>query len=107
MELGILDTETMTSGEMFDIIMEKMTTVKHYELRDTGNNEHEYIDIKITESLPIAEMRNASKLQTPPQFSESIILREPSIMMERPSTERNSKEKNILESEEKDLNRET
>jgi hypothetical protein len=51
--MGILDTYEMTSGEMFDKIMEKMLekqqNVKHYEVRDpTANQNNEYIDIKIT-----------------------------------------------------------
>ncbi len=40
MELGILDTETMTSGEMFDKIMEKQQVVKHYQVRDSTGNQN-------------------------------------------------------------------
>ena len=40
MELGIVDTEAMTSGEMFDQIMEKQLSVKHYEVKDLSGNQN-------------------------------------------------------------------
>jgi hypothetical protein len=54
MELGIVDTEAMTSGEMFDHIMQQQLGIKHYQVKDpTASENNQYIDIKITESLPI------------------------------------------------------
>ena len=40
MELGVIDTEAMTSGEMFDKIMEKLLGVKHYEVKDPNGNKN-------------------------------------------------------------------
>lgn len=40
MELGVIDTEAMTSGEMFDKIMEEQLGVKHYEVKDPNGNKN-------------------------------------------------------------------
>lgn len=42
MDLGIVDTEAMTSGEMFDQIMEKQYAIKQYQVRDptASDNKH-------------------------------------------------------------------
>lgn len=70
MQMGVGDTETMTSGQMFDRIMQKQFGIRNYEVKDPSSKDHQYIGIKITESVPVESNQKDLALKTPPQIEK-------------------------------------